>query len=272
MKTKFTGTSFDVNHLGMWYLRLRPVDAPEEVYTWKKVNQAVVGILKGSPAVDKYKVLCMVTNISYGPMEVKCHTTGDVALLNFAQRGWTMKGAYEVKGNVTDKSGRTRISIAGFWNDKFFVRKVNDAENPDASSCAPYIIWQANIRPEAPFNLTAFAITLNALNPTLKCYLPPTDTRWRPDQRAMEEGHYDFAAEEKNRLEEKQRARRAERTRNGESVHGKPRWFRKVVDDEFIMGEEYWQFTGEYWKVREGVGSKKAAGIETEWPNVEDIF
>jgi len=53
VKTKFTGTSFDVNHLGMWYLRLRPVDAPEEVYTWRKVNQAVVGILKGSPAVDK---------------------------------------------------------------------------------------------------------------------------------------------------------------------------------------------------------------------------
>jgi len=202
-------------------------------------------------------------------MEVKCHTTGYTTLLNFTQRGWTSKGAYEVKGYVTDDLGRQRISIAGFWNDKLFARKLNDSGEP---STPPYIIWQANSRPEAPFNLTAFAITLNALNPNLKKYLPPTDTRLRPDQRAMEEGQYDFAAEEKNRLEEKQRARRAERQRNGESIHGKPRWFKRAVDNETLKGEEYWQFTGEYWNVREEVGGKKARGEETEWPEVEDIF
>ena len=205
-------------------------------------------------------------------MEVKCHTTGDVALLNFTQRGWTSKGAYEVKGNVTDKNGQVRMSIAGFWNDKLFARKVNDGGDPDRPSSAPFIIWQANPRPEAPFNLTAFAITLNALNPTLKQHLPPTDTRLRPDQRAMEEGQYDFAAEEKNRLEEKQRARRAERQRKGESIHGKPRWFKRATDSQFIMGEEYWQFTGDYWKVREEVGQKKAKGEDAQWPEVEDIF
>jgi len=205
-------------------------------------------------------------------MEVKCHTTGDIALLNFTQRGWTSKGAYEVKGQVTDKNGETRISIAGFWNDKFFARIVKDGENPDRASSVPYIIWQANSRPEAPFNLTAFAITLNALNPKLRKFLPPTDTRLRPDQRAMEEGQYDFAAEEKTRLEEKQRARRTERQRNGESVHGKPRWFKKAVDREFIPGEEYWQFTGEYWKVRHEIGTRKLKGDNIEWPFVEDIF
>jgi hypothetical protein len=205
-------------------------------------------------------------------MEVKCHTTGDVALLNFTQRGWTSKGAYEVKGNVTNKYGSPRISIAGFWNDKLLARKVNSGDNPDRPTCPPYIIWQANPRPEAPFNLTAFAISLNALNPTLKNYLPPTDTRLRPDQRAMEEGQYDFAAEEKNRLEEKQRAKRAERQRIGESIHGKPRWFRKAPDTEIIKGEYFWQYTGEYWKVREEVGARKRKGESADWPDVEDIF
>src|SRR5205085_10490498 len=47
----------------MWYLRLRPLDAPEEVYTWKKVNQAVVGILTGSPVVDKYQHPFGLTNL-----------------------------------------------------------------------------------------------------------------------------------------------------------------------------------------------------------------
>jgi oxysterol-binding protein 1 len=204
-------------------------------------------------------------------MEVKCHTNGVVALLNFTQRGWTSKGAYEVKGNVTDPMGVPRISIAGFWNDKLLMRKLADGENPDKPVSPPCIIWQANPRPEAPFNLTSFAITLNALNPTLEKFLPPTDTRLRPDQRAMEEGRYDDAADEKVRLEQKQRAKRSERQRSGESVHGMPRWFKKAVDSEFV-GEEFWQFTGEYWKLREEIGEQKVAGKEVEWPEVEDIF
>ena len=39
------------------------MDAPEEIYTWKKVNQAVVGILKGSPVVDKYQHPFGLTNL-----------------------------------------------------------------------------------------------------------------------------------------------------------------------------------------------------------------
>jgi hypothetical protein len=40
--------------------------------------------------------------------------------------------------------------------------------------------------------------------------LPPTDSRFRPDIRKMEEGNITLAGQEKDRLEEKQRlARRA---------------------------------------------------------------
>lgn len=38
--------------------------------------------------------------------------------------------------------------------------------------------------------------------------LPPTDSRFRPDIRQMEEGNIDLAGQEKDRLEEKQRASR----------------------------------------------------------------
>lgn len=38
--------------------------------------------------------------------------------------------------------------------------------------------------------------------------LAPTDSRYRPDIRKMEEGNIDLASEEKTRLEEKQRATR----------------------------------------------------------------
>jgi len=65
VKTKFTGTSFDVNHLGTWYLRLRPVGSHPEIYSWKKTNQSVVGILKGSPMVDKYPPNPNVSGANY---------------------------------------------------------------------------------------------------------------------------------------------------------------------------------------------------------------
>lgn len=47
---------------------------------------------------------------------------------------------------------------------------------------------------------------MNYLPNTLRPHLPPTDTRLRPDQRALENGDFKLANSEKLRLEEKQRA------------------------------------------------------------------
>jgi hypothetical protein len=46
--------------------------------------------------------------------------------------------------------------------------------------------------------------------------LPPTDSRFRPDIRKMEEGDIDLAGQEKNRLEEKQREARRIMEKNRE--------------------------------------------------------
>lgn len=260
VKSKFYGKSFDINPLGTWFLKLRPTDGgPEELYTWKKVNTSVIGIITGSPTVD-----------NYGPMEIKNHTTGETCLLDFKPRGWKASSAYQVAGKVTDAAGKVRWSIGGRWNDKLYARltpgfeaaveaptaKTKTKTNEDPA----FLVWQANSRPSGiPFNLTPFALTLNAVPDNLKPWLPPTDTRLRPDQRAMEDGLYDLAATEKNRLEEKQRAKRREREAAGEEWA--PRWFKKARDE--VTGEEYWQLSADYWTEREKKG---------DWKNVEDIF
>ncbi|KAF8541240.1 Oxysterol-binding protein-domain-containing protein [Trichophaea hybrida] len=269
VKSKFYGKSFDINPLGTWFLRLRPITGGEELYTWKKVTTSVVGIITGSPAVD-----------NYGLMEIKNWTTGVTALLDFKARGWRGANAYEVKGRIVDNDGTQMWSVGGRWNDKMYARlspgyDANISPPPTVSSssirsgshgsnpAAAFLVWENNPRPAAPFSLTPFAITLNAIPDTLKPYLCPTDTRLRPDQRAMEDGEYDFAATEKNRLEEKQRAKRRENEENG--THHEPRWFKKVVCE--ISSEEYWEFTGEYWDMR-----NKVAKGETGWERVDDIF
>lgn len=43
---------------------------------------------------------------------------------------------------------------------------------------------------------------MNYLPDSLRDRLPPTDSRFRPDQRALEEGETDLAIKEKHRLEE----------------------------------------------------------------------
>ena len=80
----------------------------------------------------------------------------------------------------------------------------------------------------------------------MKKTLPPTDTRRRPDQRYMEEGNYDMAAEEKHRLEEKQRAVRKRREDMG--IMYKPAYFKEVEDEH--CGEKAYIYLGNYWEKR----------------------
>lgn len=262
VRSKFYGKTFDINHLGTWFLRLRPAngDAPE-LYTWKKVTASVVGIITGNPTVD-----------NYGPMQIKNWTTGETCTLDFKQRGWKASSAYHVAGKVTDADGITKWSIGGRWNDKIYARHTPGFQDNDMADGKPirsahgldapdqaFLIWQAHPRPPGiPFNLTPFVLTLNAIPEKLKQVLPPTDTRLRPDQRAMEDGEYDFAAREKNRVEEKQRAARRDRENNGEEW--KPKWFGKKVDQ--VSGESYWACSGEYWRQRE----------RRDWAGCNDIF
>lgn len=59
------------------------------------------------------------------------------------------------------------------------------------------------------YYFSTLALTLNEHEEEVA----PTDSRRRPDQRLMEDGHWDEANAEKQRLEEKQRSSRRERER-----------------------------------------------------------
>ncbi|KAK5656344.1 hypothetical protein OQA88_4724 [Cercophora sp. LCS_1] len=270
VRSKFYGRSFDINPLGTWFLKLRPTaGGDEELYTWKKVTSSVVGIITGNPVVD-----------NYGPMEIKNWNTGEVCILDFKQRGWKASSAYQITGKINDASGRVRVSMGGRWNSKLYARltpgyeaTVDEPADADPGNqgsindpTRAFLIWQANERPTGiPFNLTPFVLTFNHIDDKLRPWLAPTDSRLRPDQRAMEDGEYDFAATEKNRLEEAQRARRRERENKGEEFV--PAWFSKARCE--ITGEEYWKFNGQYWERRKRAGPD---GEPHVWDGLEQIF
>ncbi|KAI0475950.1 oxysterol binding protein [Xylariaceae sp. FL0804] len=265
--SKFLGKSFDIYHLGTWFLKLRPTaGGKEDFYTWKKPKSQVVGIITGNPVVD-----------NYGPVEIKNWTTGEVCQLDFKQRGWKASSAYQLSGKILDADGRPRISIGGRWNSKLYARLTPGFEatveepkgdGPRGSISDPsraFVVWEANPRPPGiPFNLTPFVLTFNHLDEALGRYLAPTDSRYRPDQRAMEDGEYDAAASEKNRLEQAQRARRKARELDGGEFA--PAWFERTTCE--VTGLEHWKFTGRYWEQREKFGG----GDASAWDGLEPIY
>jgi hypothetical protein len=90
------------------------------------------------------------------------------------------------------------------------------------------------------YGFTSWAIGLNEITPDVVDLMAPSDSRYRPDQRAYEEGRIDDADNLKTALEEAQRRRRQEL---GGDI--KPRWFRAV------KGEDEWVYGGGYFESRE---------------------
>ena len=82
--------------------------------------------------------------------------------------------------------------------------------------------------------------------------------RFRPDQRAWENGDPELARDEKNRLEVKQRTIRKEREKNNTQVY--PKWFTEEIDE--ATKEKYFKYKGGYWEARE----------TGQWGHLEDIY
>ncbi|KAJ1910083.1 hypothetical protein LPJ71_003300 [Coemansia sp. S17] len=314
VKTKFTGGSLTVVPTGVCHVELKlplsfldrdeersagdPRQPPRinekegyftEHYTWNKLTTNVNGLMIASFWIEHV-----------GDLEVLNHRTGDITKLTFMQSGWTGKNKFKVTGDARNRRGEQVYEVAGDWTSKLVAKPVGSTASPynthdDIINCAdngsnddavdvprrPFVLWKANERVTTgnSYHLTTYAMSLNDRPAELEPFLCPTDSRFRPDQRAMETGAYDLADREKSRLENKQRATRRRREQ-GELPAWKPRWFVRDMDAD--SGESFWRFSGDYWPERESAAAKikdqindsnsvKQAAIEV-WNNVEDIF
>jgi hypothetical protein len=107
------------------------------------------------------------------------------------------------------------------------------------------------------YGFTPFAIALNELTPEQYRNLPPTDSRLRPDMRALEDGDVELASEMKRRVEGINRSSAAARKAKDETY--RPAWFARSessgggVHVNFAEhGAALWTYAGGYWEQREG--------------------
>uniref|UniRef100_A0A2C9KC96 Oxysterol-binding protein n=1 Tax=Biomphalaria glabrata TaxID=6526 RepID=A0A2C9KC96_BIOGL len=261
-KLKFWGKTVEISPKGHIYLELHNY---KETYTWQNVNCCIHNVIVGSLWVEHY-----------GTMEITCNNSNVKAVVNFHQSGWFAKDLHHVDGYIYDGKKKER-ALYGSWvlgiyscppneYDKFvsdteamarYRSKYESSDKKDKENQKATLItynyqlpgqktlWLVNPRsPESAeyYHFSLFSMTLNELLPGMLEALPPTDSRLRPDIRSMEEGKIDQSAEEKNRVEEKQREARKERKKK--SKEWQPRWFtlRKVGGhEEWIFNRNYWQ-------------------------------
>eukprot|EP00158_Paraphelidium_tribonemae_P008019 Partr_v1_DN28436_c0_g1_i2_m41728 putative Oxysterol-binding protein len=229
LKNRFTLKNLEVSPLGGCHVVLKSTG---EHYSWRKVTTAVNNLIVGKLWIDHF-----------GDMLITNHLTNETCLLTFKQAGWSGRGQYEIVGEAKDAKGNVKFELSGDWVEKLVSKKRDDPHHF-------VTLWKKLPMPENSekmFNFTHFAITLNELSDDLVKYICPTDSRLRPDQRAMEMGKFEQADDEKSRLEEKQRVSRHERHEKG--IEWSPMWFRREVEKD--TGDEHWLFTGGYWESRD---------------------
>ncbi|OQV21820.1 Oxysterol-binding protein-related protein 1 [Hypsibius exemplaris] len=175
---------------------------------------------------------------------------------NFSRRGGKSTSVDQSRGRRTSSVERENARGASFdagAGDRDIQAAdlaVGEAHSPVNDSFLDIpgskLVWQIEPRPlycAKYFGFSLFAMGLNELDENMKRFLAPTDCRYRPDIRALENGDLDTASLEKNRLEEKQRA--ARKTNKRGQDEWTPTWFQ--FEKNPVTKLEDWTFTERYW-------------------------
>ncbi|TWW80842.1 Oxysterol-binding protein-related protein 6 [Takifugu flavidus] len=228
-KNKFWGKSMEILPIGTVNLTIPRFG---DHYEWNKVTTCVHNILSGRRWIEHYGEIT-IRNMK---------SSACLCKLTFIKGNYWSSNVNEVQGFVMDQEGKVIHRLFGKWHEGLYCGV------PPSAKC----VWRPGSMPtdyELYYGFTRFAIELNELCPELKDVLPRTDTRFRPDQRYLEEGNLEMASSEKQRIEDLQRTRR--RWREDSNVKQEPCFFKKVVDANH---RERWVSNNTYWELRKNPG------------------
>ncbi|XP_072268611.1 oxysterol-binding protein-related protein 3 isoform X2 [Pyxicephalus adspersus] len=218
-KNKFWGKSMEIVPVGTTHLIFPGFG---DHYEWNKVTSCIHNILSGQRWIEHYGEI-----IIKNTKNDSCHCK-----VTFIKAKYWNPNVHEIEGTVMDKHGKVIHRLFGKWHESIF----------SGSPSSPVCIWRTNPMPkdsELYYGFTKYALQLNEFDPKTKPLLPCTDTRFRPDQRLLEEGNVEGAEAQKQRIEQLQRERR--RVLEENNLEHQPRFFRRSNDDSWVTNSTYWQ-------------------------------
>lgn len=238
---KFWGKSSEIITEGKARLVLHNTG---EVFSWSSAPCFLRNIIAGEKYVEPV-----------GTMTIFGETSGHKAVVSFKAKGMFSGRSEEVEVQTVDAHGQElSIGLHGTW--------TNSLQLKEPGKVSRSTIWTAGaLVDDAPkhYGMTLFAAEMNEVTEIERGMLPPTDSRLRPDQRALEQGEHDRAELLKNSLEEAQRSRRRMMESNNETW--KSRWFSKVdLGDEVV------------WKLKTGKEGYWEERARKEWTEVVPVL
>eukprot|EP00826_Nyctotherus_ovalis_P064914 TRINITY_DN9532_c0_g1_i2.p1 TRINITY_DN9532_c0_g1~~TRINITY_DN9532_c0_g1_i2.p1 ORF type:complete len:400 (+),score=96.33 TRINITY_DN9532_c0_g1_i2:1177-2376(+) len=226
--THFWMKSLEFRALGKSHLKLKAFD---EEYVVDRPSTYAQNIIFGTLYLD-----CGGNSVA---MNLK---TKEKCVLTYHQKGWSDSTHGLLDGYVQDVNGNKVIEISGKWTEAVSIKDLRTNKTE--------LVWKRFPVPEDWENLycfTMFTLQMNYLPESMRRVLPHTDSRLRPDQRALEDGNVKLAGDEKFRLEELQRAARKYRAER--KIEYRPAYF--VEHRDPVTKEICYIFNGKYWKDRE---------------------
>uniref|UniRef100_A0A158Q937 Oxysterol-binding protein n=1 Tax=Elaeophora elaphi TaxID=1147741 RepID=A0A158Q937_9BILA len=190
----------------------------KEDYCWNRVKV----IVENAASAAEYRKLKMD-----GIMNMKC-SNGYTSTVIFRKDRQT-----EVCGSIMDSRGVSVVKLFGYYDR--FLQKVNQKD---------YLFEAIPLPKNANqyYGFSQFACGLNEfLNNEEKLSAPQTDSRFRPDLKALENADTSRAVEAKANIEKLQRAR-------NEAIH-KRMWFEQRQD--LMTNTTLWVCNGRYWQAKE---------------------
>jgi len=185
---KFWGKDIEVRTKGHLTVEMPRYN---EAYTFGPVQTAVHNIIVGTLWIELV-----------GAVSILSHQSGYECILNFKPAGWFGKDLNQVEGYVLDPSKKKVRLLKADWTSYLYSCPsdvpdiiANDKNEflegkfllPDGADS----LWTARSKPPYSvdmYNMTEFAMSLNEIRPEHKTTIAPTDCRFRPDIRALENG------------------------------------------------------------------------------------
>ncbi len=230
-------------------------------YVFNKPIAYMKGLVFGTPHYD-FGGIININNITNNKSS---------AILEFFEEGKKQKNPGYFEGKIFDEKKEIKYLIKGKWDSNLYITDKDGLNKID--------IWQS-IKEDFLFNsdfinnylISSYCCNFNYLGENnnnnneenynnnnnnnninkkknrknLKEILPLTDSRFRKDQKLVEERKLDIAQKEKERLENLQRIRH--KKFEEEKIKYSPNYFNEVFDEK--NNEYIYLFNGEYWNDR----------------------
>ncbi|TNV78467.1 hypothetical protein FGO68_gene12858 [Halteria grandinella] len=251
-KTSFGLGTLSFSNIYNEYLDLHKSD---EHFEWFPPSLGVHGLITGKPYID-VEGQALLKDLS--------DPENKFAIVKFHKRGWTSGQDQQVEIDVyQSKNKQPAFRLEGKWSDEILMKDLR------TRGSLIEVIWKKRPYPENwqhQYGMTHHNIQLNYLPKDMLTVIPPTDSRLRPDQMAIESGDFELASKEKHRLEEKQRAVRKYMEANG--LKHEPKYFerwipRGTVPDKLGNIQYQYRYNGKYFEQ-----DRK----ERNWSRLPDLF